>query len=57
MYIYIYTNIFTNPTGAVPAPLKKLKIIFVLLRPWTNNRFLCDLFGLVDLDTENAGRA
>jgi len=21
--------------------------------PWTNNRFLCDLFGLVDLDTEN----
>eukprot|EP00435_Cladocopium_sp_Y103_P030702 s1368_g7.t1 len=21
--------------------------------PWTNNRFLCDLYGLVDLDTEN----
>ncbi|CAL1160984.1 unnamed protein product [Cladocopium goreaui] len=21
--------------------------------PWTNNRYLCDLYGLVDLDTEN----
>ena len=23
-------------------------------RPFINNRYLCDLFGLVDLDTENA---
>ena len=27
------------------------------VRPWTNNRYLCDLYGLVDLDTENVSFA